>query len=166
MKNLKITSLLVSGLCLLMISGCKRQTIPNPKEPAPTVEKSLYPCSAWRNETGYINLCNELDRTANCDPQACTGNSVTTQLTEYVLINPVTGSPFNFASNQVITPSEQDAVMNVGKSWASAHCPTGYFVSYIDFSPDPITFTGSPTYAGVDITVTYRKCTGGGGPQG
>lgn len=150
-------------VAFLTLSGCEKSSISPAKstssQPASTL---VLRCTPDRSVTGYTALCDELDALANCDPPACTGSSVTSTVTHYLLTNS-SGSIFTFASNQTITTTEQSDVMAAGKSWAIAHTPSGYFISYIDFIPDIVVGPGSVTSAGVDITVTYRKCTGGGG---
>ncbi|WP_343748206.1 hypothetical protein [Fluviicola sp.] len=147
----------------LALSGCeKSNTSPtrskfHEKTPALTLR-----CTPDRSVVGYTALCDELDALTNCDPQACTGGSVTMPLTQYLLTNS-SGSIFVFASNQTITTTQQSEVMAAAKARAIANTPSGYFISYIDYVPDPVVGTGSVTSAAIDIIITYRKCTGGGG---
>jgi hypothetical protein len=88
---------------------------------------------------------------------ACEGTSVTITLTQLVLNNPATSSPFVFSSTQTVTASEQNDVMLAAKAWANANKPLGYFIDRITYTPDYIV---GPSAAGIDISVRYRKCTG------
>jgi hypothetical protein len=118
-------------------------------------------CSPYRNVTGYFSLCSELNSITNCMIMECTGNSVTTSLTNSLVVNPSTSSYFIFASNQVITPAEQNNLMLAAKNWANVNKPSGYYVYKIIYSPNIIVSNTPPvTYAGIQIVVTYKKCTG------
>jgi hypothetical protein len=46
------------------------------------------------------------------------------------------------------------------KNWANTHKPAGYVVEIIKYIPDIITSSNTVTYAGIDIKVTYKKCSG------
>lgn len=145
---------------ILLFSTCEKD--PAHVKPHATPVENAKSCSPWRNVTGYNALVSEINGFSVCNITGCSGSSVTQINTFYVLQQP-NGSSFTFASNQIITPSDQTAVMNAGSTLAVANTPTGYFVSQITYSADIIVSGGSPTYAGIDITVVYRKCTGGGG---
>ena len=114
-----------------LVTGCEKSHVSRPsvkQQKAITIH-----CSPYRNVTGYVALCSELRAVTNCMGMDCSGSAVTTTLTNYVLINPAITSLFTFASNQVITPTEQNDVMLAAKAWANANTPSGYFVSYINY---------------------------------
>lgn len=167
MKKITILKSAVAVLAFVALSslyGCKKTSTLG-SNVLPDQEKVLtIHCSPYRSLVGYSAICTELNTVTNCMIQECTGNSTTTTLTNYVLVNPATSSPFVFASNQTITASEQNDVMLAAKAWATANLPSGYFIRYISYNPDILVANGNPTYAGIDIVVTYKKCTGGGGP--
>jgi hypothetical protein len=161
---LKSCFAVASFITLFSLSGCEKSSTLG-SNVKPDKEKLLtIHCSPYRSLVGYSAVCTELNSVSNCLIQECTGNSTIITLTNYVLVNPATSSYFIFASNQTITASEQNDVMLAAKAWATANLPSGYFVRYISYTPDIIVSSGTPTYAGIDITVTYKKCTGGGIP--
>lgn len=121
--------------------------------PAPAKSKAALKvnCTPNRNVTGYINLCKELNSLVNCMQQECYGTAAVQTKTNFVL------SGYTFTSTQIITISDQNAVVADAKNWAGANQPAGYFTAFIQFIPDIIT---GPSAAGIDIKVTYKKCTG------
>lgn len=151
----------VTGVALaasvFLFSGCEKE--PTPIKPGSPVTETAKACDPYRSVTGYTALISEINAFSLCDDRACTGNSTTQTLINYVLNNS-SGSPFNFTSTQTITTTDQNNVMSQALAWAVANTPTGYFVSSIRYNADLIT---GPSAAGIDITVTYRMCTGGGG---
>lgn len=161
---LKGMAVLATCAFLSVSLGCRKEIVSG--EPVSEVQKGLIVhCSPYRNVVGYYAMCADLNAVTNCMRRLCEGNSVTVVLTKYVLTD-VNNSPFTFASNQTITIAQQNDVMVAAKAWANANTPAGYYVDYIQFQPDIIVSLPPVTYAGVDIIVTYRKCTGGGGPIG
>jgi hypothetical protein len=152
---------------LLFVSGCQKE-IPTPycKKPAPPSAQPKA-CDPWRSVIGYTALFSELNAFAVCDVVGCSGNSVTTTLVNGDLDDPSTGYAYTVSSNQTVTASEQTAIMNAAQAWAVANKPTGYFVSQIVFSEAIIPDDNYPILTStIKITVTYRKCTGGGGGEG
>jgi len=161
---MKGMAVLATCALISVSAGCRKEI--GAEEAVSPVQKGFtINCSPYRNVVGYVAMCADLNAVTNCMGMACPGNSVTTTLTKYVLED-VNNSPFTFASNQTITIAQQNDVMVAAKAWANANKPAGYFVDYIKFQPDIIVSLPPVTYAGVDIIVTYRKCTGGGDPTG
>jgi hypothetical protein len=154
--------LLASLLAMPLFFACKKD--PNPTKPvkpnATETSKTLH-CYPWRDVYGYTSLCNELNVFAICGLSDCSGGSVTTPLTNNSLAD-TNGDPYLFSSDEQITISRQNEIRSQAAIWAAANTPTGgYFVSGITYQIPPGAWTTSAT--GLGITVTYRKCTGGGG---
>lgn len=140
---------------VFLLSGCGKDPV-SAKPPA--ITETPKACDPFRNVTGYTTLISEINGFSICAITDCSGGSVTSVVTHDMLCNS-SGSPFNFSSVQTITPTDQHNVMKASMTWGLAHQPAGYFVSAISYNDDIIT-GGSPSYSGIDIVVTYRKCTG------
>jgi hypothetical protein len=115
-------------------------------------------CSPWRSVTGYNQLCTELS-SFNCARLMCNGASTTTVVTN-VLLQDINSSIYTFSSTQNISVVTQNQIIVQAKNWANAHKPAGYVVEIINYIPDIVTSSGTVTYAGIDIKVTYKKCNG------
>lgn len=148
---------------IFFFSGCEKlsqPSVPVKKHKGTETSKVIH-CDPWRNVTGWSALISEMNSLALCDVRMCTGNSVTLNATNWLLSNSSTGSLYLFTSSQVITPAEQNSVMNDAIAWAVANTPSGYFVSSVSYSPNIIVGGGSTS--AITVNVVYRKCTGGGG---
>lgn len=142
---------------VLILGSCQKES-----KPIPVTEKTLH-CDPWRNVTGWIALFDELNSLSFCDDLMCNGNSVT-QTKSLSKLKNAAGIDYTFNSSVVIPPAMQAAVMSDALAWAVANAPAGYFVSSIRYAPNIIVGSGSTSF--VWLNVVYRKCTGGGGPQG
>lgn len=157
---------------LFLFSACEKEplTVTKPvsysaKQPT-TTPGHVKSCSPWRDVEGYNALVSELNTFALCDVRNCQGRS---QTITYLLTSLVDsgGTPFSFGDIQLITPAEQNDVIAAGVARAVAHTPVGgYFVSQITYIADVHTIPMTTlTYANIDISVVYRKCSGGGGGE-
>jgi hypothetical protein len=115
-------------------------------------------CSPWHSVTGYTQLTTELS-SFNCERLMCKGTSNTTVITN-LLLQDINSSIYTFSSIQPISVVIQNQIIVQAKSWANAHKPAGYVVEIIKYIPDIITSSNTVTYAGIDIKVTYKKCSG------
>ncbi|NOT91356.1 hypothetical protein [Ferruginibacter sp.] len=115
-------------------------------------------CSPWRSVTGYPQLCTELS-SFNCARIMCKGASNTTVITNS-LLQDINNSIYTFSSVQSISVVIQNKIIAQARNWANANKPAGYAIEIINYIPDIITSSGTITYAGIDIKVTYKKCTG------
>ncbi len=116
-------------------------------------------CAPWRLLVGYAALVTELNGFYNCRQSECAGLSSYQIKTQMVLENGY-GSPFIFSSNQSISTADQSVVISQADNWAITNTPSGYFVSSVKFVADIIVPSGGVSSAGLDITVTYKKCNG------
>ena len=153
MKQLFIVALLATPL----FWSCEKQA-PCSKPVKSSASTKVLHCSPWRDVYGVSALCTELNGFENCNTSACTGSSVVTSLSNTSLDDP-SGNDYLVSLDQLVTASEQSQMMSQASIWANAHVPAGYFVSAISFQPSPGLSSGTQ----ITITVTYRKCTGGGG---
>ncbi len=149
---------------LFFLSGCEKlEPSISPTPVKQTENTKTIHCDPWRNVTGWSALISEMNSLALCDVRACRGNSVTQNATNWLLTNSSTGSLYLFTSSQVITPAEQNSVMNDAIAWAIANTPSGYFVSSVMYAANVIVGPGSTS--AITVNVVYRKCTGGGGGE-
>ncbi len=147
---------------VFFFSGCEKNQPSVPvKVHKQTENTKVIHCDPWRNVTGWSALISEMNSLALCDMRMCTGNSVTQNATNWLLTNSSTGSLYLFTSSQVITPAEQNSVMNDAIAWAIANTPSGYFVSSVSYAANVI--VGSGSTSAITVNVVYRQCTGGGG---
>lgn len=158
MKTTFTSWALAIAALFLVLGSCQKE-----QKPTPATEKTMH-CDPWQNVTGWIALFDELNTLSFCDDLMCDGNSVTMTVSHSKLKN-TAGVAYTFNSVVVIPPSTQTAVMNDALAWAVANAPAGYFVSRIRYAPNIIVGGGGST-SFVWLDIVYRKCTGGGGPQG
>lgn len=118
-------------------------------------------CAPWRSVVGYTALINELNGFYTCRQSECAGLSSYQTKTKMILDNG-SGGAFVYSSNQSIPVTDQSSIITAADNWAVANTPGGFFVSVIKFVPDILVPTGGGgvTAAGLDITVTYKKCNG------
>jgi hypothetical protein len=116
-------------------------------------------CNPWRNISGYSSLCAELS-SFNCARLLCNGTSTTTILSSF-LLQDNNNSIYTFSSNQIISATIQNQIILQAKNWANAHKPSpNYTIETITYIPNIVTSSGTITYAGIDIKVLYKACTG------
>lgn len=119
-------------------------------------KQRLQKCQPWRSVTGYTQLCTELS-SFNCASLLCKSTSATTVVTNS-LLQDINSSLYTFSSIETITVVIQNQIIVQAFNWANAHKPSGYVVEFIKYIPNIVTASGSVTYAGIDIKVTYKNC--------
>lgn len=162
---MKRTIITAVATAFLILSGCEKT--PRPSKPITSKETfHSKSCDPSEDIEGYEDLFQALNEFAICDYVGCSGSSTVyfTNPQNNMLKDP-SGNYYAFDPSDIITPAKQSEIMSQAAAWGTDWVNTnlsgsGYFVSAISYQPY---ITGLLNFSYVKVTVTLRKCTGGGG---